>query len=245
MINAINISILRNAEYLQFMKNVASLVQTNDPVVLNVAPQLTALNNAVSVLDGLFKIQLANEITEELVAIDERRDKAITGLGFVVTGYVYHFDAALAQAASLLNDNLKLYGSGIARQNYQAETATITSLVNDWESKPNLSDAIVALHLDSWKDELKTANALFDERYLARTQEYGAANPDTLKLKREETNAVYYTLRDFLNSFSIVQPSATNTKTLNEINALIEQYNTLLANRIVTGTPVDEEPPKP
>ena len=37
MINAINISILRNAEYLQFMKNVASLVQANDPAVLNVA----------------------------------------------------------------------------------------------------------------------------------------------------------------------------------------------------------------
>lgn len=242
MINAINISILRNAEYLQFMKNVDSLVHANDPVVLNVTTQLAALSNAITVLNGLFKTQLANEITEELVLIDERRDKAINGLGYVVTGYMYHFDPLLAQAAKVLNDNLKLYGSGIARQNYQAETATINSLVTDWETKPQLVDALLALQLNAWKDELNTANDLFDERYLARTQEYGAANPDTIKEKREETNGVYYTLRDFLNSFSIVQPSAANTKTLHELNALIDQYNTLLNNRIANGD-TNEEPP--
>ena len=244
MINAINISILRNAEYLQFMKNVASLVQTNDPVVLNVATQLTTLNNSITVLDGLFKTESANEITQELVLIDERRDKAINGLSSVVAGYLYHFDTVLAQAANVLNDNLKLYGSGIAKQNYQAETATISSLVGDWEGKPKLSDALTALQLTAWKNELKAANILFDQRYLARTQEYGAANPDTIKAKREETNAVYYTLRDFLNSFSIVQPTTTNTKTLNEINALVEQYNTLLNNRLASGS-TDEAPTTP
>ncbi|WP_293892267.1 DUF6261 family protein [Flavobacterium sp.] len=242
MINAINISILRNAEYLQFMKNVASLVQANDPLVLNVATQYNDLNNAISVLDGLFKTRVASEITEELVLIDERRDNAITGLGFVVSGYLYHYDAVLAQAANVLNDNLKLYGSSIAKQNYQAATATINSIANDWETKPALIDAVNTLQLKSWKDELKAANVLFDERYLARTQEYGAANPDTIKAKREETNGVYYTLRDFLNSFSIVQPSAANTKTGNEINALVEQYNTLLINRLANGV---EETPTP
>lgn len=243
MINAINLSNLRNAEYLQFMKNVASLVQANDPAVLNVATQHTNLNNSIAVLDGLFKTQLANEITEELVLIDERRDKAINGLSSVVAGYMYHFDTVLAQAATVLNDRIKVYGSGIAKQNYQAETASISSLVSDWEGKPQLSDALTALQLTTWKDELKAANVLFDGRYLARTQEYGAANPDTIKTEREETNAVYYTLRDFLNSFSIVQPSVPNTKTGNEINALVEQYNTLLANRLANG--VEEETPTP
>jgi len=244
MINAINISILRNAEYLQFMKDVASLVQTNDPAVLNITAQHGALTTSITILEGLFKTQLANEITQELVLIDERRDKAINGLSFVVTGYMYHFDPTFASAAGLLNDNLKLYGSGVAKQNYQAETATITSIVNDWDSQANLNNAMQVLNLKSWKDELKAANDLFDERYLARTQEYGAANPDTLKARREETNGVYYTLRDFLNSYSIVQPTPANTKTLNEINALIEQYNTLLANRLATGE-TDEETPTP
>lgn len=244
MINAINISILRNAEYLQFMKNVATLVQDNDPAVLNVVAQEAALVSSNAILDGLFKTQLANQITQELVLLDERRDRAINGLFFVVSGFMYHYDAPKAQAASVLNDNLKLYGSGIAKQNYQAETASIASIVNDWETKIVLTDAINLLNLKDWKDELKAVNTLFDEKYLARTQEYGAANPDTLKAKREEANAIYYTLRDFLNSFSIVQPSAANTKVTNEINALVDQYNTLLNNRIANGD-TEETPPTP
>lgn len=244
MINAINISILRNAEYLQFMKNVDSLVVANDATVLNVVAQEGALSSSNTLLDGLFKTQLANEITQELVLLDERRDKAIVGISSVVFGFMYHYDAPTAQACNLLNENLKLYGASIAKQNYQAQTATIASIVSDWETKTALTDAMTLLNLKDWKDELKAANALFDVKYLARTQEYGAANPDTLKAKREEANAIYYTLRDFLNSFGIVQPSVANTKVTNEINALIEQYNTLLNNRIANGDTA-ENPPTP
>lgn len=242
MITAINISILRNAEYLQFMKNVNSLVQANDPDLLHVSVQLTALSDQIILLDDLFKKQLANEITQELVLIDERRDKAIIGISYIVTGHLYHFDPTLAQAAATINDSLKLYGSGIGRQNYQAETATLSSLISDWENKPNLFDALKTLELNDWKNELKTANTLFDQRYLARTQEYGAANPDTIKAKREEINAAYYILRDFLNSYSIVQPSVANARTINEINALADQYNTILNNRLANGDTGEETP---
>ena len=65
-----------------------------------------------------------------------------------------------------------------------------------------------------------------------------------MKAKREEANAIYYTLRDFLNSFNIVQPSAANTKVINEINALVDQYNTLLNNRIANDD-TEETPPTP
>lgn len=242
MINAINLSILRNGEYLQFMKNVDSLVTDNDPVVLNVVAQKAALSSSNALLDGLFKTELANQITQELVLLDERRDKAIVGIAAVVTGFMYHYDLDKAKAGALLNDNLKLYGTGIAKQNYQAETATIASIVIDWETKVPLSDSMNLLVLKEWKDELKAINTLFDEKYLARTQEYAAANPDTLKIKREEGNSVYYTLRDFLNSFSIVAPSVANTKVINEINALVDQYNTLLNNRLAGGKE-EETPP--
>ena len=244
MINAINISILRNAEYLQFMKNVDSLVVTNDPVVLNVVAQEAALNASNAVLENLFKTQLANEITQELVLIDERRDKAINGLYFVVSGFMSHYELAESKAAIVLYNNLKLYGLGIAKQNYQSETATITSLVNDWDTNPDLTAAVGLLNLNDWKEELKAANVLFDAKYLERTQDYGAANPDTIKAKREEANTIYYSLRDFLNSFSVVQPSAANTKVINEINALVEQYNTLLNNRLANGD-TEETPPTP
>lgn len=242
MIDSIDLRGLRNSEYLQYMEDFTSLVDVNDPVVLNVAPQNTALKAKETELEELFKLSQKNEITEELVKIDQERDNAITGISFVVTGFMYSSDPILKKAANYLNENLKVYGSGIARLNFQSETATITSIIGDWESKPNLIQSLTDLNLNHWKDELKASNLLFDQRYLARTQEYGAANPETLKLKREETNLVYYELRKFLDAHFVIQNSAVYIKTINELNALIKQYNILLNNRLaaadVTVTPL-------
>lgn len=95
---------------------------------------------------------------------------------------------------------MALYGSGIARLNYQAETATVNNLLRDWENKPDLADAITTFNLTSWVNELKAANEEFNTKYLLRTQEYGDASPETIKTKRDETNIAYYALRDRIDA---------------------------------------------
>jgi len=243
IITGIDLKSLRNDEYFQFMKNTVSLVTANDPVVLNVVAQNDALNTKVTEFDALFKKSTASELTAEIFNLDVRRDNALVGINSLVTGYLYHYDPVMVQAANKLNDNLKLYGSKITSQNYQAETATLASLITDWETKPDLNTAMLSLKLELWKEELKTANDLFDTKYLARTQEYGDASPENILSKRVETNAAYYDLKSFLESFSVVQPSTENTKTINQLNALIDQYNTVLNNRIANNN--TEETPTP
>lgn len=243
IINGIDLKNLRNDEYFQFMKNTLSLVDGNDPVALNVVAQRDKLFLKIKEYDELFKQSTASEITKEIFSLDVRRDNAIVGINSVVTGYLYHYEPAIKKAAEQLNDNLKLYGAKIISQNYQAETATISNIVSDWNNKPELKAAMIALGLQEWVAELKTANELFDQKYLERTQEYGAASPENILSKRAETNAAYYELKSFLESYSVVQPSAENTKTINQLNALIEQYNTLLNNRAASGE--DDTPPTP
>jgi Family of unknown function (DUF6261) len=72
---------------------------------------------------------------------------------------------------------------------------------------------------------------LFKQKYLERTQEYGAANPDTLKAKREEAVVAYYELRKFIDANSVLHPGAAYEKLINELNALIDQYIALLNTR--------------
>jgi len=122
--------------------------------------------------------------------------------------------------------------------NTQAETATLNSIHGDWEIKTELKAAITKLNLTAWVAELKTANNLFQQKFLARTQEYGAASPETLRAKRDETIAAYYELRNFIDAYEVIQPGAAITKLINELNALIEQYNALLKTRAT-------EPPQP
>lgn len=232
MIDAIDLLRLRNGEFLQFATNFSALVESNDPIALNVLKQHNDFKVAISVIEPLFKVERVNAITQQLVLFDERRDKAVTGLVTVIDGFCFHFNAMVAQAAKLLAADLLLFGAGVARQNYPAETALINGIINDWETKPELAGALALLGIEDWKDELKTANQVFDQKYLERVKEYGAANPDTLKEKREETMNVYYELRKYLDANSVLHNTPDYEKTINELNALIGQYNTLLNARL-------------
>jgi hypothetical protein len=89
--------------------------------------------------------------------------------------------------------------------------------------------------------ELKTANQLFEQKYIQRTQEYGAANPNTLKSKREETLVAYYELRKHIEANAVVNPSPACEKLISELNALIEQYNELINTR--AAEPASEPAP--
>ncbi|NEW81484.1 MAG: hypothetical protein GZ094_03855 [Mariniphaga sp.] len=231
MINAIDLRTLRNVEFLRFGADFYGLVNANDPVVLNIEPQHVAFKIKLDETSQLFKLEQSSPLTQELVLDDERRDKAINGISGMIESYCYHFDSATVKAANLLLASLNLYGKGVAKMNLPSESGTIDAIVKDWETKPELTAAITLLGLTAWVAELKAANQLFEQKYLERTEEYGAANPDTLKSKREETVLAYYELRKFIDANSVLNPSAAYEKLINALNALIDQYITLLNTR--------------
>ncbi len=244
MISSIDIAKLRNGEFLQFQTDFLSIVNLNNPATLQVQTHYNVLVANVQEIESLFKTDTANPITEEIAALDGRRDDAINGLLFIVKAYSYHFDAAVQTHAIKLNHHLQLFGVGIAKDNYQSETATIRNIVNDWATQPELTAAITALNLTAWKAELETANNSFADKYLARTQELGAVNPDSIKGKRQETTDAYYALRDRIDAYATINNyAAPYDKTTNEVNALITQYSALLVGRKGSGAAVTPVPP--
>lgn len=235
MTQSIDLSKLRNAEYVQFTTDVLQIVNLNNPATLQVQAKFNAFSSVKTELEVLFKKSTANPITAEIEALDQRRDNAISGIMYVVKGNTYHFDSLVAKEADVLSDYFKIYDGNIAQQNYNAETATITNIVNDFETKPELVSALVKLALTPWKNELKAANVAFSTQYLARTMDLATATPDNLKSKRLEANEAFYALRNHLDAFATINPSVLYNKTIAELNALIAQYNTLLAGRAVTS----------
>ena len=243
--NAIELKLLRNAEYLQYVKDYLGIINLNNPIQLGIEAKFTAFTIKTTELEALYKKALASEKTAELLSLDERRDDAINGIYYFLLSYTYHYEAGKQQNAQLLLNNMELYGSGISRLNYQAETATLNNLLRDWETKPDLAEAITSFNISAWVNELKTANDAFNTKYLSRTQEYGDANPVTIKNKREETNLAYYALRDRIDALHLLveTPPSPYTKVINQLNALTDQYNKLLINR--TEVPTTETPENP
>lgn len=244
MIDSIDLLHLRNDEHLQLNKDVAILTLQNDPVALKIKAQYDALVLKNEELDGLYKKQSASELTKELDAIDDRRDRAINGLITVADGYQNHFTAAKSQAGTRLSANFKLYGTGIARQNFQSETNILTSIVKDLEEKPELAAALITLGLIDWKDELKAANNLYGTTYLKRTVEYSEVSKETLAAKREETNQVYYKLCKHIEAnVTLNESNVGYTKLIDQINALIKQYNLVLEKRKKNEEETPDVPP--
>lgn len=232
MINGIMLRDLRNAEYLQFSRDVLGIVVLNNMSLLDVVNQCAAYENSTNEIEALFVNDQGSDITPLIEALDKRRDNAISGITLLANAMAFHYDPAISAAATAISEQLKLYGGAIARQNYMAETASISSIIDDWTNKPALAAAINTLGLAAWKAELNTANQLFNTNYLARTQELGAANPDTMLEKRQASLQRYYALRDRIAAFNTLNNGANPWgKTVHELNALIEQYNTLLAGR--------------
>ncbi len=232
MIDSIDLHLLRNDEHLQMNKDIAILTLQNDPKLLKIEEQYKALAQKNIELDALYKKQTDSELTKEIVAIDERRDRAISGLVLLSDAYKLHFDSNFSQAATLLSDNFKLYGPLIARQNLQSETNIITSIVNDLEEKPELIAALITLGLNNWKEELKVANSLFASKYLERTVKNSEVSKETMVEKRKETNQVYYELLKHIEAYATIDKNNLGyAKLINQINTTIDQYKQLLEKR--------------
>lgn len=234
MIQSIDIAKLSNAEYIQFSRDFLNIVARNNQAVLKVEPEYQALNESLTVIEAVFKIDQGSNITPLIEALDMRRDNAIMGIYKCVDGFTHYFEPAKKEAADVLKNHLLVYGSAsdVIRTSLPAETATVTSLVGDLGSKPELKAAVELLALTEWVAELQTANELLNQKYVERMVETGNANPNTIRGKRIEAYAQYYALRDMLVAQARVAKNAPPyPQTINELNAVVEQYNVVITGR--------------
>ncbi len=231
MIKEFSLLELRNAELLQFCNTTVELVESNDPTFLKVEPQLNPFKARIAEAEVLFILPRDSVFSAELQALDTQRDKNFKGINQVVQAYLKHYDPVIQNAANQLSRNIKLYGNQITRLNYQAQTSVIESIITDWNQKPELAEAIDLLHLKGWKDELKQNNTNFNSIYTQRTQEYGGRTQDKLRDKREEVAQAYLVLVQNINARKTLDETGMYNKVTNEINALIELYQTTLRNR--------------
>ena len=232
MIKGLNFRLLRNAELLQFMDYIIKAVERNNPTALKLDAKLLALKNVYTQLDALFKLPQDSLLTNDLQALDAKRDLAVRGISKLVDAYLNHFDPAYVDAAKLLERNLTMYGSQIYNMNYQAESTTLTNLIEDWTTQSSLADAVALLGLGDWKDDLNTNNSDFITRYSERNQEYSTESLDKIKAKRIEVYTAYYAVRDLITSYATIDSSVAGYQQLiREFNSYIDQYSTLLASR--------------
>lgn len=221
----------RNGEYLQYMKDVLVLVNLQDVALLELTEQRDTLNSLTNQIDEAFLQSLGSALTQEIILLDERRDKAFIGIKTLLSGYTYHYDTTQQDHAKNILLSIDIYGKDITRKSYQEETAIINSLINDLETQPELIAAINAINISDWVNELKTSNQAFGSKYIERVGET-AANPITnITELRATTSTAYRTLISHIQAHDVLGNNPSYATLLEEIDVLTKQYNLVLDNR--------------
>jgi len=240
-VKSIELAKLRNAEFIQFIRQTAELVAENDVTALKVENQYTSLVENVVNLEAIHKKSLANKLTADIESIDKKRDEALVAIGLIAEGNMYVLNEEKQLAATLLTASIHTYGNTIreiTRLNYNAKTATVISLLNEWALNEELSAAVTTLGLAEEVSVLAGLNNSFDTTYKARTKEYAEATSENVSEVRASVLPSYYALRDTLDAYEVVAPTEAGQTVIKQINALIEQYNKLLSLR--SGKLIDD-----
>jgi hypothetical protein len=239
MIDSIVLYKLRNGEYSQFIQDVLSITRDNNPSLMQVQAQFTALEAVAAEIESLFKVPTGSAITAELEKFDLLRDNALKGIIYAIRSNTYNDDPVVKRHADILDKHLNLFGKDITIDSYQSETSSIRNIIADWDAQPDLTAALVALGLQNWRVSLENANNSFGEYYLLRAKEQGFNATESLKVKRLQANEAYYDLRDTLNAYFVIQNGAEPYKSVVAyINGLLTNYTDLLDRRQGGG---DEE----
>lgn len=233
--NTLKIDLLRNAEFIALGKDFISLIDAANPATLGINAGFAPFKAEWLSLDSLFMLERGSILTDDLVALDTRRDNAIVGIRTVADGYSRHFDPAFRAASERILACIDKYGSKIHKQNLLAETETLRNLVADFETGALMLNALTVLGLSAWVTELKDANNDFNQVYLQRTQETSAKPNDSLAARRKPAIELYRKLVKTIDAKDTLDPSPALTTLINQLNGLVDKYNQLIATRSSAG----------
>ncbi|WP_417800115.1 DUF6261 family protein [Tenacibaculum sp.] len=221
----------RNGEYLQYMKDILQLVNLQDIDALALTNPTNELTTLVNRIDSLYQQVQGNSLTQEIIALDTRRDKAITGIKTLVSAYVNHFNEATVNAANALLTTINTYGTDIARKSYQEQTAILDSIRKDFETESELIQAISLLKITPWLTELKDANTEFSTKYIEHIGEPATTPENNIEELRIETTLAYRKLVLHIEAHATLSGNKRYPALINEINLLTKQYNLAVNTR--------------
>jgi hypothetical protein len=226
MIATVHYNKLRMGEFIQFLTNITEICRHDDHTALNIDTRLAPLEDSIDKLNSMFRKAQGSALTKEIVALDNRRDNALILLTMIARGYSrYSAEEAKRKAAKKIYKLITRHGKIIYRLNYQAETSTISSLVNKLLSEPGMAAAVTTLGVQSEVDELKTSNEQFGVKFLERAGEKAdrpAENPTEL---RKIAMNQYRRLIKQIEALAVISGPEKYESLIKELNTLIEKYN--------------------
>ena len=227
----VKLSNLRNEEWFNFYTEFRTFVEQHSAEELNIerlyATFITLYTNADEALEKIAK----SGLTDEMTALDARRDDNFRGLKAAVKSASTHFDADKKAAATHLDIVFNHYGN-LAAKPINEETSALYNFVQELRGK--YVGYVQTLGVEDWVDELERSNNDFKNAVLARTQE-GADKTDLqLLVVRRQTDRAYLDIIERIEAQITLEDPDSESRFagfVKLLNTNIERYRNALNRR--------------
>ncbi len=221
----------RHGEYLDYMTTIIAVLDSKPKILAELNLPRQVLFAQVQQIEAVYKQRISSEITTTITDLAKERDAAIVGIKYITAGYKKHYTEAIANAASLLHQNIKQHGKTMLQRNQSEKTALINSIINDWKTIPKLANASALLQLEGWIDELKHINDNFASAFINRIEEQANKKISNIKPLRVSTTAAYKTVMQHLVAHNTLGTATAYGLVLKQIAVLAKQYNLRITKR--------------
>lgn len=226
---SLNTGKLTHGESLSFLGGASQIFRANHSTETPIPflPKIEDLEAKTEKMKTLYYFNRKSEKTKVLGELDKVRAGCTIGMRETLRIFsVHHVDEDIKQKAQLLLEVFLHYGTRIDKNNYQEETAIISSLVSDIESDDNLLAIVHELHLTKWFETLKAKNAEFAQLYVERDLEASDRPQEKLADVRSEGEAAYKKVVNKLNAYAEIEGGIYN-EIIADLNSHIERYKPL------------------
>jgi hypothetical protein len=213
---------------MQCITEIKNLTQNNNPATLGIANQYDDFVIWYDRENTAFEFIRRSEITEEKEKADHERDLAYTGLFDYVKSAVNHYDSAVATAARRLMTLIETFNhpERITKLSYDAETASIHSLISNLQAQP--AD-VAQINLQGWIMALDAKNQAFEALALQYIETV-VGKPDYNMLQsRRGLEKAMRTMFHCIEALIVMNGETAYTTYVNALNAVIKHYNDVYA----------------
>ena len=179
----------------------------------------------------------AESILEEK---DELRDNKVRAVKYIVLGFMQHPDTAISSAAKKVDAVFEHYGLDIVYESYATESSLIKSLVGDFETTEIKAAIALLPGLTQIVDDLKAAQAGFEEAQLSFQNEKAAEGnkENATAVKQKVLSIINDKIVIYLNAMVLVD-EAKYGGLGGTIAQIISDMNTYIKKRKKSPEPVN------
>ena len=217
---------LRNGEAVGLYRNVVIAVNAADATKLQLKVEVKELDQANTTVDLSFNGVYSSKFTEQLLALDARRDDDIVGIRLAAKSAQLNRNPEWVKAGKIVLKGFDKYGSSIEKETNRVETTIVRNICDDAVNVADFKEALEVLGLTEWVAAMNVTNNEFEKKFEERGGEFA-----TTKSKVSASQAVinakmaYDKLLKNIEARNTLDTTGKYTALIDEINKIIKDAN--------------------